>query len=110
MAALVRHWSSRRQVILVEVERAREPTRTVKAAGMQRARIARETRAAKTTLATGPALERRWRQQLQAWGINPAQVWKRVLERATQARRQIVAFASMAADKQKQANVLRVRR
>lgn len=107
---LVRQWSSRRQVILAEVEKAREPTLTAKGAGMQRARIARETRAAKTTLATGPALERRWRQQLQSWGINPAQVWKRVLERATQARRQIVAFASMAADKLKQIQAMRMRR
>lgn len=107
---LVRQWSSRRQVILAEVEKAREPTMTRKGAGIQRARIARETRAAKTTLATGPALERRWRQQLQAWGINPAQVWKRVLERATLARRQIVAFATFAADKLKQVQVMRMRR
>jgi hypothetical protein len=77
---------------------------------MQRARIARKTRAAKTTLATGPALERRWRQQMQAWGINSAQVWKRVLERATQARRQIVAFASIAAEKLRQINAMRMRR
>lgn len=69
---LVRQWSSRRQVILAEVGKAREPTLTVKGAGMQRARIARETRKTKTTLATGPALERRWRQQIQAWGTSPA--------------------------------------
>lgn len=106
---LVRQWSSRRQVILAEVANAREPTLTVKAAGMQRARIARETRTAKTTLATGPALERRWRQQVQQWGINPAQVWKRVMERATLARRQVIAFASMAADKLKQVRSLRMR-
>ena len=107
---LVRQWSSRRQVILAEVEKARIPAETPRAQGEQRARLARETRRAKTTIPVGPALERRWRQQMQAWGINPAQVWKRVLERATQARRQIVAFASMAAEKLKQANVLRMRR
>ena len=106
---LVRHWSSRRQIILAEVEKAREPTLTVKGAGMQRARIARETRKAKTTLATGPALEARWKRQLQQWGINPAQVWRRVMERATLARRQIVAFAAMAAEKLRRPNVLRMR-
>lgn len=109
-AQLVRQWSSRRQTILAAVEQARIPAETPRAQGEQRARLARETRRAKTTIPVGPALERRWRQQMQAWGISPAQVWKRVLERATLARRQIVAFASMAADKLKQVQAMRMRR
>ena len=106
---LVRLWSSRRQVILAEVEKAREPALTVKAQGMQRARIAKETRAAKATLATGAGLERRWRQQLQGWGINPAQVWRRVMERAAVIWRQVAGFGYAAVERLKQANVLRMR-
>ena len=106
---LVRLWSSRRQVILAEVEKAREPALTAKAQGMQRARIARETRAAKATLATGAGLERRWRQQLQSWGINPTQVWRRVMERAAVIRRQVAGFGYAAVEKLKQANILRMR-
>jgi hypothetical protein len=43
------------------------------------------------------------------WGISPAQVRRRVLERATLACRQIVAFAAMAGEMLKQVRNLRMR-
>jgi conjugative relaxase-like TrwC/TraI family protein len=106
---LVRQWSSRRQTILAAVAEARTQPLTVRGRGAQKDRIAKETRKAKTTIPVGPALESRWRQQVQRLGISPARVWQRVLERATLARRQIVSFAALAADKLKQANILRMR-
>lgn len=106
---LVRQWSSRRQTILAEVEKARVPAMTPKGQGQQRARIARETRKAKTTIPVGPALEARWKQQMKQWGIDPRRVWQRVMEGAALVRRQVVSLGYAAVEKLKQANVLRMR-